>query len=83
MKKRPLATSNSADSPMMTPNLAAQPTSSPITLPPPPPVAMTSIQATMSPKPTAIQRIQSFFRNTPRKDLNFLNKIYFFFIFDI
>ncbi|CAF3446393.1 unnamed protein product [Rotaria sp. Silwood1] len=60
LKKRPLAASNSADSPIVIAQLAAQSTSSPINLQPPP-----SMQNTMSPKPSAIQRIQSFFRHTP------------------
>ena len=62
LKKRPLAPSNSADSPMITTKLGPEPTTSPVDLQPPP-----SIQSTMSPKPSTIQRIQSFFRNTPRK----------------
>ncbi|CAF4598148.1 unnamed protein product, partial [Rotaria sp. Silwood2] len=60
LKKRPLPASNSADSPIVTVQLATRATSSPINLQPPP-----SIQNTMSPKPSAIQRIQSFFRHTP------------------
>jgi hypothetical protein len=47
---------------MITAKLGAEPTSSPVDLQPPP-----SIQNTMSPKPSTIQRIQSFFRHTPRK----------------
>lgn len=62
LKKRPLAPSNSADSPMIVSKLGTEPTTSPVDLQPPP-----SVQNTMSPKPSAIQRIQSFFRNTPRK----------------
>ena len=62
LKKRPLVPSSSADSPMIIPKLGAEPTSSPIDLQPPP-----SVLNTMSPKPSTIQRIQSFFRNTPRK----------------
>ncbi|CAF3672398.1 unnamed protein product [Rotaria socialis] len=65
LKKRPLAPSNSADSPMMTPKLTTPATASPIIDLRPPSVVATSIQSTMSPKPTAIQRIQSFFRHTP------------------
>jgi len=60
LKKRPLAPSNSADSPIVTTKLGAESTSSPVALQPPP-----SIQNIMSPKPSAIQRIQSFFRHTP------------------
>ncbi len=47
---------------MITAKLGAEPTSSPVDLQPPP-----SIQNLMSPKPSTIQRIQSFFRHTPRK----------------
>ena len=68
LKKRPLAPSNSADSPMIVPKLGPEPTSSPVDLQPPP-----SVQSTMSPKPSAIQRIQSFFRNTPRKLVFYLS----------
>ncbi|CAF5204541.1 unnamed protein product [Rotaria magnacalcarata] len=65
LKKRPLAPSNSADSPMMAPKLTTPTTASPIIDLHPPSVVATSMQSTMSPKPTAIQRIQSFFRHTP------------------
>ena len=51
---------------MITAKLGAEPTSSPVDLQPPP-----SIQNTMSPKPSTIQRIQSFFRHTPRKMICF------------
>jgi len=51
---------------MLTAKLGAQPTTSPIDLQPPPLVSP-AIQNTMSPKPSTIQRIQSFFRHTPRK----------------
>lgn len=66
LKKRPLAPSNSADSPMITGKFGAETTTSPIDLQPPPLISP-SIQSTMSPKPSTIQRIQSFFRHTPRK----------------
>jgi len=59
-----LAPSNSADSPAVIGKLTAEPTTSPVDLQPPP--SSSSIQtATMSPKPSAIQRFQSFFKNTP------------------
>jgi len=51
---------------MLTAKLGTQPTTSPIDLQPPPLVSP-AIQNTMSPKPSTIQRIQSFFRHTPRK----------------
>jgi hypothetical protein len=55
---------------MITAKLGAAATASPVDLQPPP-LASPSIQSTMSPKPSAIQRIQSFFRHTPRKILLF------------
>jgi len=79
LKKRPLAPSNSADSPMLTAKLGTQPTSSPIDLQPPS-LLSPSIQSTMSPKPSTIQRLQSFFRHTPRK-IYFLFSINIYFIF--
>jgi hypothetical protein len=57
---------------MITAKLGTEPTSSPVDLQPPP-LASPSIQNTMSPKPSAIQRIQSFFRHTPRKILFFIS----------
>ena len=66
MKKRPLAPSNSADSPMLTAKSGTDSTTSPVDIHPlvqPSP----AISTTMSPKPSTIQRIQSFFRHTPRK----------------
>ena len=77
LKKRPLAASNSADSPMINGKLAPEPTSSPVDLHPPPSVS-SSIPNPMSPKPSTIQRLQSFFRHTPRKisfQLSFLSTI--------
>jgi hypothetical protein len=67
LKKRPLVPSSSADSPMINGKLGAEPTSSPIDLHPPPSVS-SSIQNPMSPKPSTIQRLQSLFRHTPRKN---------------
>ncbi|CAF4006759.1 unnamed protein product, partial [Adineta steineri] len=64
LKKRPLVPSNSADSPMVISKLGTEPTTSPVDLQPPSLVSP-AIQSTMSPKPSAIQRIQSFFRHTP------------------
>ncbi|CAF0818882.1 unnamed protein product [Adineta ricciae] len=64
LKKRPLAPSNSADSPMLTAKSGTNSTTSPVDLHPlvqPSP----AISTTMSPKPSTIQRIQSFFRHTP------------------
>ena len=54
---------------MLTAKLGTEPTTSPVDLQPPPLVSP-SIQSTMSPKPSAIQRIQSFFRHTPRNYLS-------------
>lgn len=51
---------------MITGKLVTETTVSPVDLQPPS-VNSPSIQSTMSPKPSTIQRIQSFFRNTPRK----------------
>ena len=76
LKKRPLAPSNSADSPMITAKLGPEPTSSPVDLQPP-----SSVQSTMSPKPSTIQRIQSLFRHTPRKNLSSSKLVLFFSVF--
>ena len=66
LKKRPLAPSNSADSPLVSAKLVPEPTTSPVDLQPPALVSPTGTHP-MSPKPSTIQRLQSLFRHTPRK----------------
>lgn len=66
LKKRPLAPSNSADSPMVSAKLIPEATTSPIDLQPASMVSSPALGSTLSPKPSTIQRFQSLFKNTPR-----------------